>query len=683
MHKVFSTAALAIAIATLSLAPQAKGQHLSADGGVQTFNFVADQYFSDVYFHFSPTLGTQNGLHQYDTQLEDYSAANIQKQITALHTYEKKVEAIDPSALDASVAGDREILLNNIRSQLLTLEIIRPWEKNPDTYSSGITSSAFAIMERPYASTNVRLRATVEREKLMPQVLLEARKNLKNPPHIYTEIALEQIDGDINFFQNDVPSAFFSDPDAATDAEAKAAFAKSNAAVIDALKSYGAWMKSDLLPRSNGDYKLGADTFAKKLRYDEMVDIPLDRLLSIAFDDLHKNQAEFARVAKEIDPAKTPKEVLAELASIHPAPDKLLSAFQDTFSSLITFIDTHHIITIPSKVEPTLEETPPFMRATTFASMDPPGPFETHSTKAYFNVTLPEKGWTPEHIAEHMAEFNVGTVISTSVHEAYPGHYIQFLWTPQFPSTIRKVLGANSNIEGWAHYTEQMMLDQGYGQPGVEVQLRLRLNRVHPELIPLLGKLHFRLSNNQNTLDHSVEVAFICSLLAAELGLDPEPAKRAGLFHDLGKAMDRDIEGSHALAAANLLRTHGEDARVVNAVAAHHQEVPAESVYAPLLIIADGLSAARPGARSESIEGYLQRVRSLEDVARAFPGVTEAYAVQAGREVRVIVAPERITDMDARQLAQDLRRRIEDELQYPGSIKITVIRESRYSEVAK
>jgi uncharacterized protein (DUF885 family) len=446
----------------ISRSLQAPAQHLSADGALQTFNFVADHYFSDVYFHFAPTGGTSAGLHQYDTQLEDYSAANIQKEIAALHTYEKKIEAIDPSALDASIAGDREILLNNIRSQLLTLEIIRPWEKNPDIYSSGITNSVFVIMERPYASTNIRLRAAVDREKLMPQVLLEARKNLKNPPHIYTEIALEQIDDDISFFQNDVPSAFFSGPDAATDAEAKADFAKSNAAVIDALKSYATWMKSDLLPRSNGDYKLGAETFAKKLSYDEMVDIPLDRLLEIAFADLHKNQAEFARVAKEIDPSKTPQQVLAELASIHPAPDKLLDAFQNTFSSLITFIDTHHIITIPSKVEPTLEETPPFMRATTFASMDPPGPFETHSTKAYFNVTLPEKGWTAEHIAEHMAEFNIGTVISTSVHEAYPGHYVQFLWTPEFSSTIRKVLGANTNIEGWAHYTEQMMLDQGY-----------------------------------------------------------------------------------------------------------------------------------------------------------------------------------------------------------------------------
>jgi uncharacterized protein (DUF885 family) len=458
LHRLAAFALLGAFVLTRVAHPQ----HLSADGAIQTFNFLADQFFSDIYFHFTPTAGTSAGLHQYDTQLEDFSAANIQKQIAALHTYEKKVEAIDPSALDASVAADRTILLNNIRSQLLTLEIIRPWEKNPDIYSSGITTSAFVIMERPYASTNVRLRSLVEREKLMPQVLVEARKNLKNPPKIYTEIALEQIDGLVSFFQTDVPSAFLSGNDPATDADAKAAFAKSNAVVIDALKSYGAWMKSDLLPRSGGDYKFGAATFAKKLSLDEMVDIPLDRLLEIAYDDLHKNQAEFARVAKEIDPAKTPQQVLAELAAIHPAPDKLLTAFQDTFSGLITFINTHHIITIPSKVEPTLQETPPFMRATTQASMDPPGPFETHSTKAYFNVTLPEKGWAAEHVAEHMAAFNAGTIISTSVHEAYPGHYTQFLWEPQFPSTIRKVLGANTNIEGWAHYTEQMMLDQGY-----------------------------------------------------------------------------------------------------------------------------------------------------------------------------------------------------------------------------
>jgi uncharacterized protein (DUF885 family) len=442
-----------------------QSQKIPADGAAQTFGFVSDQFFSDVYFKFQPTNGTYSGLHQYDTQLEDYSAAAIQRQVGALHEFQKKVEGIDASALDAPVAADHEILLNNIKSELLTLEVIRPWEKNPDTYSSGITNSAFVIMERPYAPANTRLRALIEREKLMPRALEEARKNLKNPPKIFTEIALEQMDGNISFFQNDVPSAFFSGADGAevaNDAALKAEFTKTNAAVIDALKSYAAWLKGELLPRSNGDYRLGPDTFQKKLAYDEMVDLPLDRLLQVATDDLHRNQAEFARIAKEVDPNKTPQQVMAELVTIHPAPDQLLNAFHATFDDLVTFIRANHIITIPSDVQPTLEETPPFMRATTFASMDPPGPFETHSKKAYFNVTLPEKGWTPEHIAGHMAEFNVGTIVSTSVHEAYPGHYVQFLWMPQFGSKIRKVLGANTNIEGWAHYCEQMMLDQGY-----------------------------------------------------------------------------------------------------------------------------------------------------------------------------------------------------------------------------
>jgi len=459
----FIIAALA---AAMLLTTPASAQRLSADGAAQTFEFLTDQYFEQVYFHFAPTAGTSAGLHQYDTQLEDYSADAVKSEVAALHDIEKKLLEIDPTALDAQPAADYAILLNNVRANLLQLEVIRPWEKNPDNYSSGVTNSIFTIMERNYAPASVRLRAVIAREKLIPQVFAEARRNLKNPPRIYTEIALEQIDDSISFFQNDVPAAFKD----TNDAKAKAEFAQTNAAVIVAMKDYAAWMKSDLLPRSNGDFKYGADTFKKALAYSEMVDIPLDHLLEIALADLRKNQAEFARVAKEIDPSKTPQQELAELAAIHPAPDKLLAAFQARFNSEIDFIHSHHIIGIPSTVQPTLEETPPFMRATTQASMDPPGPFETHSTTAYFNVTLPEPSWSKEKTEEYMAAFNVGTIVSTSVHEAYPGHYIQFLWTPQFPSKIRKLLGANTNIEGWAHYCEQMMLDEGYGAAGVGTQ---------------------------------------------------------------------------------------------------------------------------------------------------------------------------------------------------------------------
>jgi uncharacterized protein (DUF885 family) len=513
MHMFSRALASTIGLAALMLTPTAPAQSLSADGAAQTFKFLSEQYFSDVYFHFSPSLGTQAGLHQYDPQLEDFSAANIQKQIAALHAFEKKLTAIDSSALDAEPAGDYAMLLNSIRSNLLTLEVIRPWEKNPDTYSSGITSSAFTIMSRAYAPEEDRLRSLISREKQMPQVLQDARKNLKNPPKIFTEIALEQIDGLVSFFETDVPSAFPNRPNDPISPGTRADFEKSNAAVVQALKDYGVWMKSDLLPRSNGDFRLGAETFAKKLSYDEMVDIPLDHLLEVAYSDLHKNQAEFARVAKELDPTKTPTEVLAELATIHPAPDKLLQAFQNTFDSLTAFINAHRIITIPSPVQPTLEETPPFMRATTQASMDPPGPFEKHSTTAFFNVTLPEKDWTPEHIAEHMASFNIGTIISTSVHEAYPGHYVQFLWMPQFPSNIRKLIGANTNIEGWAHYTEQMMLDEGYAAPPANAtpdQIReaklIRLGQLQDALLRNARFVNsIKLHTGQFTFDQAVD----------------------------------------------------------------------------------------------------------------------------------------------------------------------------------
>ncbi len=430
----------------------------------QKFATLSDEYFDQVYFPYAPTVGTQVGYHQYDAKLENYSRKSIDAEIAALKNFERRIEAIQPSmdAADFVPRSDREIVLGNIRSQLLTLEIIRPWEKNADNYSSTCANAAFVLMERKFAPPDERLRSLIAREKQMPVLLADARINLKSPPRIFTEIAIEQLPGIISFFQNDVPLAFAD----AKDAELKTEFAKSNAAVVAGLESYLAWLKSDLLAQSNGDYRIGAQTFSDKLKYDEMVDIPLDRLLQIGWENLRANQAQFKQVAHELEPDKTPAEVLEELGRNHPAPDQLLNSFRATFTGLMEFIRAHNIVTIPSDVKPIVEETPPFMRATTFASMDTPGPFEKHATEAYFNVTLPDAKMTPAEVEGYMHSFNVGTVISTAVHEAYPGHYVQFLWVPQAPTRVRKILGANTNVEGWAHYTEQMMLDNGYGQPG-------------------------------------------------------------------------------------------------------------------------------------------------------------------------------------------------------------------------
>jgi len=370
--------------------------YAATEGWKQKFAKASDDYFDRVYLHYGPTNGTLAGYHEYDTQLEDYSRKNIEAEIAALKSFETRIEAIHPddSAADFVPRSDREIVLANIRSELLTLETIRPWEKNADNYSSICANGAFTLMERKFASPDERLRSLVAREKQMPTLLASARVNLKNPPRVYTEIAIEQLPDIVSFFEHDVPQAFAD----AHDPALKAEFAQTNAAVIAGLKSYLDWLKTDLLARSNGDFRIGADAFSKKLEYDEMVDLPLDKLLEIGWADLHKNQAHFIEVAKELEPDKDARAVLEELGENHPAPDHLLDAFRATFDGLVSFIRTHHIVTIPSDVRPIVEETPPFMRATTFASMDTPGPFEAHATEAYFNVTLPDLSMKPAEV---------------------------------------------------------------------------------------------------------------------------------------------------------------------------------------------------------------------------------------------------------------------------------------------
>lgn len=220
-------------------------------------------------------------------------------------------------------------------------------------------------------------------------------------------------------------------------------------------------------------------------------------------------------------------------------------------------------------------------------------------------------------------------------------------------------------------------------QAGEEAVARLGINGLHPEIIRLLGRLKYRFSYNQNVLDHSIETAFLASVIASEVGLDSNVAKRAGLLHDVGKAASGELEGSHATIGAEFVKRYGETPIVVNAVAAHHEEVRPETVYAGLVILADTVSAVRPGARAESITSYIQRLGCLESLALSLDGVQQAFAIQAGREIRVVVSPRQVTDDRAREIARDLRSRIEQELEYPSTIKITVIRESRFTETAK
>jgi uncharacterized protein (DUF885 family) len=430
------------------------------------FNQLVDEYF-DFYFQFHPTAGTQAGLHQYDTRLEDSSRSGINAEIDGLLKFRKQFASIPGSQLSLEAAGDLEILTSSIDARLLELQSIQMWKKDPDAYVSDLGYSVFMIMRRNFAPQADRLRSVVARERQIPRVLDEARQNISNPPRVYTEVALQQMPDNIKFFQNDVPAAF---PDV-HDPKLLAEFKTSNDSAIAALSKYQDFMRNELLPVSNGDFRLGAENFSKKLLYDEMVDIPLDHLLEIGYADLRRNQQQLKEVAAQIDPHRSTADVLADLHRDHPPADQLLQTFRDTLGGLRQFIEENKIITIPSTVPPIVEETPPFARALTTASMDTPGAYENKATEAMFNVTLPAPDWKPQKVEEWMQGFNRGTITSTAIHEVYPGHYTQFLWVQKAPTKTRKLLDNNSNAEGWAHYTEQMMLDEGYG--GHDPRLRL------------------------------------------------------------------------------------------------------------------------------------------------------------------------------------------------------------------
>ncbi len=437
---------------------------LIASAGLMTaqssFDQLVGQYF-DENFRLNPSFATASGFHEpYDKKLEDYSATGIQKQIALDEKYLPLFEKMPQT-------DDRDWVISHLNADLVNVRDIRMWEKDPDVYSSGVTSSIFGLISRKFAPPEQRLTDVIARENQFGRIFAAARGNLKNPPKIYTEVTLEQLPGIQSFFASDVPAAFSE----VKDEKLLTQFRQANQAAIEELKKFEQWVRADLLPRSNGDFRIGADNFHKKVMYEEMVDLPLDRLLAIGYDNLHQNQRRLLELCKQIDPNKTPQQIADGFEKDHPAPDQLLQTFRNTLSGLIEFINERKIITIPSTVRPIIEETPPFMRALTTASMDTPGAYEKVATEAYFNVTLPENNWPQKRIEEFMTAFNRGTIESTAIHEAYPGHFVQLLWFQKVQSKVRKLIGASSNIEGWAHYCEQMMIDEGYGKNDPELKV--------------------------------------------------------------------------------------------------------------------------------------------------------------------------------------------------------------------
>jgi len=362
-----------------------------------------------------------------------------------------------------------EVLHGKIQGELLDLDTLKVWQINPMGYASLPGEAIDGLMKRDFAPAAQRLKSVIAREKAIPALFEAARQNVTNPPKEFTDLAIRMAKGSIGFFEKDVVS--WATPAAGQDEALLKEFEATNATVVSALKEFVHWLETDLKPRSQGAYAIGAENFLKKLDHEEMVRLPLKELLARGEANLEKDYQAFLATARKIDATKSPREVMHALEAEHPTAEDLIPSVRRSVEAARQFLVEKQIITIPSEVRCRIEETPPYARSGGFASMDTPGPYESNATEAFYYVTPVEADWTAEHKEEHLKLFNPPVVALINVHEAYPGHYLQFLYAPKFPTKVRKLISCGTNVEGWAHYTEQMIVDQGFGAGDLKIRL--------------------------------------------------------------------------------------------------------------------------------------------------------------------------------------------------------------------
>ena len=446
---------LAFACAALAAAatPAAAQYATATDYPALVKEFVADD------FRFDPIGATSQGNHEHDREVGDFSPAGHEAHAKMLHAYLDAFGKLDPASLAPKDKDDLEWIVSTIKEGLLDEEKLKRWAINPDFYGDAVTGAVFVLIERNFAAPEIRLQDVIAREKLLPGVLKQAQTILDHPAQIFTQIAELQIDGEIDFFTKDLPSAFTDVHDQALLGQ----FKTSNASVIAALQDFKSFLKK-IEPASTTPFAIGRDLYQQKLADAEMVDLPVEKILSVGETQLHRDQTAQATAAHAINPKASLADVATSIEKEHVAANQLVATAQSQLANLRQFVIDHKILTVSGTEQPTVAETPPFMRATTFASMDPPGPLETAGRRAFYYVTLPEPGWDAAKTEEYMQGYNTPLLQNVTVHEVWPGHFVQYLFesTPDM-SLVRKLFNANTTVEGWAHYSEQMMVEQGLG----------------------------------------------------------------------------------------------------------------------------------------------------------------------------------------------------------------------------
>jgi len=335
---------------------------------------------------------------------------------------------------------------------------------------AGLPGNAIdSLMKRDFAPAPERLRSAIARLSKVPRIYAAARENLVNPAKELTDVAMRMARGSVGFLQG--PVVQWAKESAGGDAALLAQFEQAHAAALASAREFADWLQKDLSPRSRGSYAIGADTFLAKLKAEEMVTLPLPDLLVRGQAQLAKDHAAFLETARQIDPARSAAEVMKSLSDDHPTAEDLIPSVARSVEAARQFIIDKEIVTVPSEVRVKVAPTPPYARSGSFASMDTPGPYERKATEAFYYVTPVEPEWDAKHKEEHLRLYNPWVVGMINVHEAYPGHYLQFLYAPRFPTKTRKLARSSSNSEGWAHYAEQMAVDHGFGNGNPKVRL--------------------------------------------------------------------------------------------------------------------------------------------------------------------------------------------------------------------
>jgi uncharacterized protein (DUF885 family) len=425
-----------------------------------------DEYLAYLY-EVHPTNATFDGFHLHDDLLEDLSRQAIDAQIRDLGGFARRLAAIDPARLTVTERLERPALEANIRGRLFELEDVRTWERNPQYYSDLLATSLAGQALFDYAPLSERARRVLSKLRQVPRLIQAARDNIKDPPGIYVKVGLESMRGTLRFINDDLPRAF-SD---LSDLHVLGDLADASTEASAALGTYIQYLETDLAPRSKGSFRLGRERFEQKFRLDEGITHSPDRLLSIAMRELHAAQDEFRRVASRIN-GGDPLAAWEKAKEDHPPAGQLIPVAQQQLDELVAFLTRQRIITIPEGAPVAVAPTPRFYRWT-FASMWTPGPFEARQLRAFYYITDVDPAWPIEKQNEHLRDFNYGALWSISIHEVFPGHFLHYQHLRQLDSKLRKsiLFSSAALVEGWAHYCEQMMVDEGFRRNDPTVKL--------------------------------------------------------------------------------------------------------------------------------------------------------------------------------------------------------------------